>query len=434
MVEKFFSQTRKYFFTEVLSWAMAAQIAVVGLALLLASRAIRSMQTWCDRQREKCAARQEKCDDLDTIISFLKIISPFLASLIVIIAWRVAGHLNWPHDGLHIASIILLTISMVRFITGQMHNRVWASILTAVIWFWAMLYMFRTIDPLLDFLQHIDFNLGQVHLSLLIILRASVLSLMLYWFCRKLLFVWHFWLTAVSDLTPAVQILFSKLGGIFLFFASILLILHYLGLDITVFALFGGALGLGLGFSLQKVVANVISGFIILADKSIKPGDVIQLDDTFGWINSLGSRYTSVISRDGTEHLIPNEKFISDRVINWSHSHNFIRLHLPLGVSYESDLEKARDLMLAVAGRTPRILQDPRPACRLMGFGDSAINLELRVWIRDPQNGVANVRSELYWGIWKEFREHNIQIPFPQRDVNLKTVPDSKIRTGPEEG
>jgi small-conductance mechanosensitive channel len=207
-----------------------------------------------------------------------------------------------------------------------------------------------------------------------------------------------------------------------------------LGLDLTVFALFSGALGLGLGFGLQKVFANLVSGFILLADKSIKPGDVIQLKDTYGWINFLGSRYVSVITRDATEHLIPNENMITGEVINWSYSQNLVRLKMPVGVAYDSDLEKARELMLAAAADTLRVLKDPKPACLLTGFGDNTVNLELRVWINDPQHGIGSVKSDLLWGIWRRFREHGIEIPYPQRDVHLKSIPDTLLRTGPEEG
>ena len=177
-----------------------------------------------------------------------------------------------------------------------------------------------------------------------------------------------------------------------------------------------------------------MSGFIILADKSIKPGDVIELGDKYGWINFLGSRYVSVITRDGTEHLIPNENLITGEVINWSYSQNLVRLHVPVGVAYGSDLEKAKELMLESAAVTRRVLKDPGPVCLLAGFGDSTVNLELRVWINDPQNGIGSVKSDLLWGIWQRFQEHGIELPFPQRDVHLKSIPEIRVRTGPEGG
>jgi small-conductance mechanosensitive channel len=165
---------------------------------------------------------------------------------------------------------------------------------------------------------------------------------------------------------------------------------------------------------LQKVVSNLVSGFIILADKSIKPGDVIQLGNKYGSINFMGTRYTSVVTREGKEHLIPNEKLISDEVINWSYSHNLVRLNLPVNVPNEVDLEKVRDLLLGTAARVQRVLKDPEPSCLIIGFGDNTVNLELRVWINDPQNGVSSVKSDLYWDIWKVFREHHIGFPIPK--------------------
>jgi len=302
------------------------------------------------------------------------------------------------------------------------------------LWVWASLYVFHLIDPWQRFLQRIDFQFGQVHVSLLHIYRGFFLLLALYWLSKNLRILFHFWLTIKSVLTPAAQILLYRLGSIFLFSTCVVIVLHYLEIDLTVFALFSGALGLGLGFGLQKVFANLVSGFIILADKSIKPGDVIQLKDTYGWINFLGSRYVSVVTRDGIEHLIPNENLITGEVINWSYSQNLVRLKVPVGVAYGSDLEKVRELMLAAAADTLRVLKDPKPACLITGLGDNAVNLEIRVWINDPQNGIASVKSDLFRGILQRFRDHGIEMPFPQRDVHLKSIPDTLLRTGPEEG
>jgi small-conductance mechanosensitive channel len=324
------------------------------------------------------------------------------------------------------AGVFCIALTLVRLLTGQLQDRFWSGVLQTVIWLSATLYIFKLTKPWQAVLEHVNFAVGQFHISLLTVHRAVLLSLLLYWLARKLLIIWHCWLTLGSDLSPAVKILLYKLASILVYVAAVALVLHYMGLDLTVFTLFSGALGLGLGFGLQKIFANLVSGFIILADKSIKPGDVIQMGERYGWINFLGSRYVSVVSRNGTEHLIPNENLITNEVINWSYSNNLVRLKVPVGVSYESDLEKARDLMLEVANATKRVLMDPKPSCLLSGFGDSAINLELRVWINDPQNGLGKVKSDLHWGIWKAFKEHGIELPYPQREVHLKTGPGVK--------
>jgi small-conductance mechanosensitive channel len=405
------AQARAYFFQHVLSWAMAVQIVVVAGAILLAFRGVRGMDAWLARLQKQASLPPELQAELPRLESFKRVIRSFLAFIFIWIAYGIAGHFHWPREGLHTAGVILLALTLVRLFTGEMKNRFWARLLAGALWLWAALYIFHFVEPWLLLLNHITFHLDRVTLSI----------------------IWRSWLALGSGLSPALQILLSRLGAIFLYATAVALVLTYLGLDFTVFALFSGALGLGLGFGLQKVFANLVSGFILLADKSIKPGDVIQLGDKYGWINYVGVRYISVVTRNGTEHLIPNENLITGEVINWSYSQNLVRLKVPVGVAYGSDLEQARDLMLAVAAETARVLHDPKPSCRLLGFGDNAINLELRVWISDPQNGVASVKSNLLWGIWRSFRDHGLELPFPQRDLYLKTMPEVRIRTGEKE-
>ena len=429
-IDQIGSQAHEYFVHQVLSWGMAAQIAATVLALLLAYKVTRILRSQLRRWQEQGGARPKSSADLKKLMTFVRVIDSFLAAIFVAIAYGIADRYQWPCSGLYTFGIILVALTMVRLFTEDMENRFWAGILRGVIWLWAFLYIFHIIAPVHDLLRHIVFDLGKVHLSLFTVSRAFLLLLLLYWVARNLQVIWRFWLAAESGLTSSVRLLIYKLGSIFLYVASVILVLHYMGLDLTVFALFSGALGLGLGFGLQKVFANLVSGFIILADKSIKPGDVIQLGEKYGWINFLGSRYTSVISRNGTEHLIPNENLVTGEVVNWSYSNNFVRIDLPVGVSYASDLEKARDLMLETAAGSSRVITDPRPTCLLKSFGDNAVNLELRVWLSDPQNGVSLLKSELLWGIWERFREHGIELPFPQRDVHLKSI----LQIGPGTG
>ena len=437
-LDKIGSQAREYFFQHVLSWAMAAQIVVIGCALLLAYKISGGMRSWLTRQQEQYATNPEAGADLVILLDFVKVIDAFLAFILLAIAYNIADHFQWRHNELYAAGMLLVGLTLVRLFTDRMKNRFGAKILAMAIWvyavFLASLGLFNYIDFWFRFLQGVDFQLGKVHFSLLQVNRAFFLLLALYWVSKNLRIFFHFWLSIKSGLTSAVQILLYRLGSILLVSACVVIVLHYLGLDLTVFALFGGALGLGLGFGLQKIFANLVSGFILLGDKSIKPGDVIQLGDKYGWINFLGSRYVSVVTRDGIEHLIPNENLITSEVINWSYSNNLLRFTVPVGVSYGSDLEKARELMLESAAVTKRVLKDPGPDCLLSGFGDNAVNLELGVWINDPQNGLASVKSDLFWGIWKRFQEHGIEMPYPQRDVHLKSVPEAMLRTGSEEG
>jgi small-conductance mechanosensitive channel len=200
---------------------------------------------------------------------------------------------------------------------------------------------------------------------------------------------------------------------------AIAVALSSVGIDLTVFALLGGAIGLGIGFGLQKIVSNLISGIIILLDRSIKPGDIIQVGETFGWINSLGARYASVVTRDGTEWLIPNEDLITEKVVNWSYSHDAVRLKIPIGISYKADPRKAIDLCFEAAREEDRVLTNPPTNVLLKGFGDSSVDIEMRIWIRDPRNGVSNVKSAVLLRVWDKFHENGIEIPYPQRDLHL---------------
>lgn len=218
-----------------------------------------------------------------------------------------------------------------------------------------------------------------------------------------------------------MRVLSIKILNIALITIAILITISAAGIDLTALAVFGGALGVGLGFGLQKIFSNLVSGFILLMDRSIKPGDVIAIGQTYGWINHLNARYVSVITRDGIEHLIPNEVLITERVENWSFSNNLVRLKIPVGISYKSDVRHAMELCVDAAMMTPRILLNPEPRCLLRGFGDSSVDLELRVWIEDPANGRGNVLSEVLLGVWDRFHEHGIEIPYPQRDLHIRS-------------
>ena len=424
------SQIHDLFFQHVLSWPFAIQLVVIAIAVLLAFRGVRGITDWITHLQEQPSLPQELRTELPRLMTFKRVIRSFLAFLLVRIAYGFTVHFHWPGDGLYTAGIILIALTLMRLFTGEMKNRFWAGILAGFIWLWAALYIFDLIEPWFKLLHHITFTLDRVNITMLQISRAFPVFLFLYWMSRNISIMWRAWLAIGSGLGPGLQILLSRLGSIFLYSTAVALVLTYLGLDLTVFALFSGALGLGLGFGLQKVFANLVSGFILLADKSIKPGDVIQLGDKFGWINYLGVRYISVVTRNGTEHLIPNENLITGEVVNWSYSQNLVRLKIPVGVGYGSDLDQVRDLMLEAAADLGRVLKDPRPSFRILGFGDNAINVELRVWISDPQNGVTVVKSDLLWGIWRRFRENGVKIPFPQRDLHLKSLPEIKMDSG----
>jgi small-conductance mechanosensitive channel len=430
--ETIWPQVQQYLLNHVLTWAMAAQLAAGGFAFLLAHKAAGAIRSWFERHMALSGLSEESSDLLKTK-TFLKVVRPILSVLFLEIALGLAHHFDWPAEGIETLLFAALALFFVRFLAAPMTNRYWAAILTMAIWLWAVVYAFHAEDIWTNLGTSIYFAIGDVHVTMLTIFRASWLLLILYWLSKNLLNIFHLWLQTASGLAPANQTLFHKLCTLLLFSTSVVVVLHYMGIDLTVFALFGGALGLGIGFGLQKIFANLVSGFMILADKSIKPGDVIQLGNTYGWINFLGSRYVSVVTRDSIEHLIPNESLITGEVINWSYSNNLLRLKVPIGISYDSDLDKATRLALEGAADTRRVLKEPKPACFVAGFGDNGLNLELRVWINDPQNGLGSVKNELLRGVLRRFKEEGIELPYSQMVLHHKSMPEVRIRTEPEQ-
>jgi small-conductance mechanosensitive channel len=200
---------------------------------------------------------------------------------------------------------------------------------------------------------------------------------------------------------------------------GVLIVLPMVGVDITLLSVFGGALGVGLGLGLQKIASNYISGFIILLDRSLHIGDVVSVDNRKGEVTSLTTRYVVLKSDDGTESLIPNDTFITSAVVSQTYSNRRIRLILPFRVSYTSPVELALSIMLDAAQKRPQVLTDPEPIVFLKEFVDSGINLELIIWVEDPQGGVLRLRSDLNLEIWAEFQKNGIEIPFPQHEVRL---------------
>lgn len=356
--------------------------------------------------------------------------------------WIVDGafrHYGGGRGWFYLVEVLLLAWIVSRFfitiIIGlrlKKLNQGLGILVTFAVWLTAVLELSHLLSPTLALLDKIDIHLGLARVSLLHLISAGILLSLFLWLSRAVTSSFSSWISSLPNVNPSFQALSQKLFAVGFYTLCIVIILGGLGVDLTSFAWFSGAIGLGLGFGLQKVISNLASGFIILADKSIKPGDVIQVGETYGWINHLGSRYISVISRDAIEYLIPNEDLITGRVINWSYSQDLLRLKIPVGLAYGSDLEQAMQLMLEAAREVSRVLPAPEPSVRLIGFGESAINFQVRVWINDPKNGIRGVTSDVSLEIYKRFQKHGIDIPFPQRVLYHQTLPEIKLAPAPE--
>ena len=232
----------------------------------------------------------------------------------------------------------------------------------------------------------------------------------------------------ITGLTPSVQVLIANFLRISLIVLAIIVALDAVGIDLTALALFSGAVGVGIGLGLQKVVANFVSGVILLLDRSIKPGDVIEIEQTFGRITSMGARFVSVRSRDGKDYLLPNEDLITHRVINWTYSSPLVRLDLPFGVPYGSDLRQVRAIATEAVVKVGRVVAMPAPVCHATAFGSSAIEFLLRFWIEDPDNGVTNVKGEVLIAVYDALTANGIELPFPRFDIRLQDYSTAEAR------
>ncbi len=281
------------------------------------------------------------------------------------------------------------------------------------------------VGGLIAALDAFGFTVGDTRISAWSVLVVVVVIVGLFLFARIGSKIAHRMFKRFTALDAGARVLGEKLLSILIWTFAILVGTDILGIDLTALTVFSGAFGLAVGFGMQKTIGNLIAGIILLMDRSIKPGDVISVADaagqeSFGQIRRIGIRAISVVTRDKTEYLIPNETLMINQVVNWSYSSKDVRVKAPVGVSYDTDLDLAEKLMLEAAKDTPRVLDFPEAKVLLIGFGESSVNLELRFWIDDPEDGLSNIRSDVLKRVWKLFHENNISIPFPQRDLHLK--------------
>lgn len=334
----------------------------------------------------------------------------------------------------HLIAAYVLVRIMVLLFTASLGNKSWMQHweirVTLFIWLAIAAQYLGWLDPIIETLDSIGVAAGKSRITVWSVLKLlftlTLFVLVAAWISR--------WverrLKKLSNLAPSTRIGIAKFANAFLIGLSMLMGLNAAGVDLTALTVLTGAIGLGLGFGLQSIAANFVSGFVLLMDRSIKPGDVISLSgqsgtstENFGWVQELRGRYVVLRDRDGVEMLVPNQQLISNAVINWSYTDPRIRLKLPIRVSYRDDPELALQILLTACEGQPRVLREPAPVSRLMHFSDSGIELELRFWITDPQEGVNNVRSEVNRAIWRLFKEHKITIPVAQREIVVNNTP-----------
>lgn len=286
-----------------------------------------------------------------------------------------------------------------------------------------------TIAGIIEYLDSFGFTVADTRLSLWTALVVVMVIAGVIIFARIATSLAHSGVRRLTKLDPSQRLLMDKLLTVAVWSVAILIGIDLLGIDLTALAVFSGAFGLAIGFGLQKTFGNLIAGVILLMDRSIKPGDVIAIADqagneTFGQIRKIGIRAVSITTRDEREYLIPNENLMINQVENWSYSSREVRMQVAVGVSYGADMKKVQELMLEAAGASKRVLEKPAPSVWMAEYGDSSVNFIIHCWIMDPEMGVGNVRSDVLNRLWDLFAANDIEIPFPQRDINFTDNPE----------
>lgn len=355
-----------------------------------------------------------------------RVLFPLSALLLVLVGRAVLA--RWQHvDLLSVAVPLLLSLALVRLAVYLLRHvfppsdwlRASERFIAGVIWVCLALHITGFLPEILRALDEIGFTAGRHKVSLLLILQGvfsvAVTLLLALWLGR----LGENRIMRAEQLEMNLRVVLTKVVRAVLLVLAVLIALPAAGIDITVLSVFGGALGVGLGFGLQKIASNYVSGFIILLDHSIRIGDMITVENRYGAVTQLTTRYLVLKGLDGTEAIIPNETLITSTVVNHSYSNRQMRISIPVQISYDSPLDEAMRIMLEAGRRHPRVLQDPEPGVSLNQFAENGIALELAVWICDPEEGQGSLRSDLNLAIWQEFRKAGIEIPYPHRDVRI---------------
>lgn len=345
--------------------------------------------------------------------------------IFVILIWLtvfVMREVTWPSRSYLLGVIANLASAwlVIALVTRLIHNSFLRSLLRYGAWAWVTFALIGLGEEAQQLLDSASLTVGTLRLSLWTIVQAAVMLGLTFAIARFIAGTTSDRIKRNDDISPSMQVLVVKCLQVVLYGAAFFIGMRIVGVDLTGLAVLSGAIGVGLGFGLQKVVSNLVSGVIILLDKSIKPGDVISLGETFGWINSLGARYVSVVTRDGKEYLIPNEDLITGQVVNWSHSNDFVRLDIFFGTAYGDEPHLVRKVAIEAAQTVGRVLSTPKaPVCHVVGFGDSSVDYILRFWISDPTGGLTNIRGNVYLALWDAFKANGINFPFPQREIRM---------------
>ena len=411
------AQALAWFHTHVWSYATLTQGMMIFAAMIVAALVNKFFSTRIINaiNSRKAPARVKRI-----LHSLRRLLYPLTALIILYLVslLNAFGLGAGRYELVGAAMSLLVAWIFIRLAVQIIDNSFIRNIFALAIWGVAALSILGVLDETLRALDALGMDIGGFRLSVLTVTKAVLaLSFLLYaaLFVSSLL---ERRIRRISGLTMSSRVLLGKTIRILLVTFALLIAVTSAGIDLSLLAVFSGAVGLGVGFGLQKVISNLFSGMLLLMDKSIKPGDIIELQNgVYGWVEHMGARYTEIITRENKSYLVPNEDFITHQVVNWSHGDTLVRLETKFGVHLESDPHLVKKLAEEAATRPERVVADPKPQCHLIEFGDSSLNFVLRYWIRDAEKGVINMRGAVMLALWDAFKEHGIKIPYPHREV-----------------
>jgi small-conductance mechanosensitive channel len=390
---------------------------IVQLGLILLAGAIGTLVTTVLRRRLDIVSLTMGWPPLLRLLTRLLVanIGTVFFVVLVVVTHRVMLSMTWPSRSylLGVAASLATAWVVIALVAGMIRNQFVYRLVAVSAWTLAALSILGLLQPTTEALDSIAVVIGGLRITPLLAIKTTVLLMFTLWAANAASDFLDKRVQSSTDLTPSIQVLIGKLIRLLLITFAILIVLSTVGIDLSALALFSGAVGVGLGFGLQKIVSNLVSGIILLADKSIKPGDVISVGDHFGRVGNMGARYTSVDTRDGREYLIPNEDFITQRVANWTYSSDLVRLFVKFNTTYDSDPRQAQAAAVEAAFSIERVLKKPVPQCMLTEFGTTSIEFELWFWIKDPAVGVTNVKSDVLLALWDTLAKNGVNIPKP---------------------
>jgi small-conductance mechanosensitive channel len=341
---------------------------------------------------------------------------------ILVIAERVAMyHSTWPSRSylLVIAAKLALAWLVIRLVTSVIRNAFIVQLVSVAAWVVAALSIIDQLDPVIDALDSVSVVLGGLRLTPLLVIRLGALLILALWLTNVASNFAESRISRSTDLTPSIQVLLVKMVRMGLMVVGIAIALGAVGINLSALAVFTGAAGVGIGLGLQKIVANFISGLILLVDKSVKPGDLVTIGDSTGRISAMKTRYISVAAGDGREFLIPNEDLVTQKVVNWTYTDKNTLVKVIFGTNYDADPRLVCKLAIDIAATAKRAIKGKPPSCLLTEFAEAGMKFSLTFWIGDP-DGMDNVKSEVMLALWDAFKREGIRVPYPVREIRIR--------------